>query len=36
VAEHIVTLPMDPGLSDADVDHVVAALRWALATTPRA
>jgi perosamine synthetase len=31
VAEHIVTLPMDPGLSDADVDHVIAALRWALA-----
>jgi perosamine synthetase len=36
LAEHIVTLPMDPGLGDADVDHVVAALRWALATTPRA
>ncbi len=36
VAEHIVTLPMDPGLGDADIDHVVAALRWALATTPRA
>jgi len=35
VAERIVTLPMDPGLSDADVDHVVAALRWALATTAR-
>jgi len=36
VAERIVTLPMDPGLGDADIDHVVAALRWALATTPRA
>jgi perosamine synthetase len=36
LAEHIVTLPMDPGLGDADVDHVIAALRWALATTPRA
>ncbi len=36
VAEHIVTLPMDSGLGDADIDHVVAALRWALATTPRA
>lgn len=36
LAEHIVTLPMDPGLDDADVDHVVAALRWALAETPRA
>jgi perosamine synthetase len=33
VAERIVTLPMDPGLGDADVDHVVAALRWALADT---
>jgi perosamine synthetase len=33
VAERIVTLPMDPGLSDADVDHVIAALRWALADT---
>jgi perosamine synthetase len=31
VAERIVTLPMDPGLTDADVDHVIAALRWALA-----
>lgn len=36
VAERIVTLPMDPGLTDADVDHVIAALRWALAETPRA
>ena len=36
VAEHIVTLPIDPGMSDADIDHVVAALRWALAETPRA
>ena len=36
VAEHIVTLPMDPGLGDADIDHVVGAMRWALATTPRA
>jgi perosamine synthetase len=36
VAARIVTLPMDPGLSDADVDHVAAALRWALAETPRA
>jgi dTDP-4-amino-4,6-dideoxygalactose transaminase len=35
VAERIVTLPIDPGLGEADVDHVVAALRWALATTPR-
>jgi dTDP-4-amino-4,6-dideoxygalactose transaminase len=33
VAERIVTLPMDPGLTDADVDHVIAALRWALADT---
>jgi len=36
VAEHIVTLPIDPALSDADVDHVVAALRWALAEPKRA
>jgi perosamine synthetase len=36
LAEHIVTLPMDPGLGDADVDHVVAALRWALAEAQRA
>ncbi len=36
VAEHIVTLPIDPGMSDADIDHVVAALRWALAESPRA
>jgi perosamine synthetase len=36
VAERIVTLPMDPGLGDADVDHVVAALRWALAEAKRA
>jgi perosamine synthetase len=33
VAERIVTLPMDPGLTEADVDHVIAALRWALADT---
>jgi perosamine synthetase len=31
VAARIVSLPIDPGLSDADVDHVIAALRWALA-----
>lgn len=36
VAEHIVTLPIDPALSDADVEHVVAALRWALAEPTRA
>jgi dTDP-4-amino-4,6-dideoxygalactose transaminase len=30
VAERIVTLPIDPGLDDADVDHVVAAVRFAL------
>jgi perosamine synthetase len=36
VAEHIVTLPIDPALSDADVEHVVAALRWALAEAKRA
>ncbi len=36
VAEHVVSLPIDPGLDDADVDHVVAALRWALDETPRA
>ena len=34
VASHIVTLPMDPGLSDADIEHVVTALRWALADCP--
>jgi len=36
VAARIVSLPIDPGLSDADVDHVIAALRWALAEAPRA
>jgi perosamine synthetase len=36
LAERIVSLPIDPGLGDADVDHVVAALRWALADTKRA
>jgi perosamine synthetase len=36
LAEHIVTLPIDPGLDDADIDHVVAALRWALADAKRA
>jgi perosamine synthetase len=30
LAERIVTLPMDPGLDDADIAHVVAGLRWAL------
>ena len=35
VAEHIVSLPIDPGLADADVEHVVAALRWALADAKR-
>jgi perosamine synthetase len=30
VAEHVVTLPIDPGLTDDDIDHVIAALRWAL------
>ena len=36
LAERIVTLPIDPGLDDADIDHVVAALRWALAEAKRA
>lgn len=31
VAEQVVSLPIDPGLEEADVDHVIAALRWALA-----
>ena len=34
-AEQVVTLPIDPGLDDADVDHVIAALRWALADDAR-
>lgn len=34
VAARIVSLPIDPGLSDADIDHVIAALRWAL-TEPK-
>lgn len=34
VAARLVTLPMDPGLAEQDVDHVADAVRWALADCP--
>jgi perosamine synthetase len=34
VAEHIVTLPLYPTMSGDDVEHVIAAVRWALDGCP--
>ena len=35
VAEHIATLPLYPTMSEDDVEHVIAAVRWALEGCPR-
>ncbi len=34
VAEHIATLPLYPTMSEDDVEHVIAAVRWALEGCP--